>query len=275
MDSGPDEGDMRSRQITQFADLQRVSGGPTCSVDGDDPVRYELNGRVAVITLNTPARRNAITPEISAILRDSVHHAETDSGVHALVVTGSGAAFCAGADRRALASATETTLQQMYAGFLAVADCVLPTIAAVNGPAVGAGLNLALACDIRVASPQASFDARFVTIGVHPGGGATWLLQRAVGPSLARAAVLFGLAFDAEDAVRHGLALAVAEDPLAYALELADAAASAPRDLILATKATMRCTASPGSIDSEQHSRAIAIETQPQVHSLERLSSSR
>ena len=120
----------------------------------------------------------------------------------------------------------------IYDGFLAVANCTLPTIAAVNGAAVGAGLNLALAADVRIAGPAALFDPRFQKLGIHPGGGATWMLQRAVGPQVARASLLFGMSFDAETAVRHGLALKVAEDPVAAARELAAGPAAAPRDVV-------------------------------------------
>ena len=112
---------------------------------------------------------------------------------------------------------------------------------------------MALAADVRIAGPKALFDARFQKLGLHPGGGATWMLQRGVGPQVARAALLFGMRFDAESAVRHGLALSVADDPVAAALELAAGPAAAPREVVLATKATMRATASPGSLDAEQH----------------------
>ena len=91
-----------------------------------------------------------------------------------------------------------------YDGLVAVADSTLPTVAAVNGAAVGAGLNLALAADVRIAGPHAMFDPRFQKLGIHPGGGATWMLQRAVGPQVARAALLFGMRFDAEAAVPTG-----------------------------------------------------------------------
>ena len=155
--------------------------------------------------------------EISAALRAAVDAAEANPDVHAVIVTGAGKAFCAGADLTALGAATEDGLRVIYDGFLAVAECTLPTIAAVNGPAVGAGLNLALAADVRIAGPGALFDPRFQKLGIHPGGGATWMLQRAVGPQVARASLLFGMRFDAERAVRHGLALEVADDPVAAA----------------------------------------------------------
>ncbi|RWA15652.1 enoyl-CoA hydratase [Mycolicibacterium elephantis DSM 44368] len=227
-----------------------------------------IEDRVAVVTVNDPDRRNAVTFDMSVQLRAAVDAAEANPDVHALVVTGAGKAFCAGADLSALGEATEDGLRKIYDGFLAVANCALPTIAAVNGAAVGAGLNLALAADVRIAGPAALFDPRFQKLGIHPGGGATWMLQRAVGPQVARAALLFGMRFDAEAAVRHGLALAVADDPVAAARELAAGPAAAPRDVVLATKASMRATANPGVVDTEQHRIAVDTELGPQATSI-------
>ncbi len=242
-------------------------------VSQSDPVLYSVDARVALITVNDPDRRNAFTDEMSALLREAVERAEADADVHAVVVTGAGKAFCAGADLSALgaagAGAAESGLRRIYDGFMAVGNCRLPTIAAVNGAAVGAGLNLALAADVRIAGPGALFDARFQKLGLHPGGGATWMLQRAVGPQVARAALLFGMRFDAESAVRHGLALSVADDPVAAALELAAGPAAAPRDVVLATKATMRATINPGSVDTEQHDLAMRTELGPQAGSIQ------
>jgi len=234
-----------------------------------DSVLVDVEDRIAVITVNDPDRRNAVTFEMSAALREAVTAAETDPEVHAVIVTGAGKAFCAGADLSALGSATADGLRKIYDGFLAVADCTLPTIAAVNGAAVGAGLNLALAADVRIAGPAALFDPRFQKLGIHPGGGATWMLQRLVGPQAARAALLFGMRFDAEAAVRHGLALEVADDPVAAAKALAAGPAGAPRDVVLATKASMRATANPGVVDSDQHRLAVDIEIGPQAASIE------
>jgi enoyl-CoA hydratase len=130
-------------------------------------------------------------------------------------------------------------------------------------------LNLALAADVRIAGPSAMFDPRFQKLGIHPGGGATWMLQRAVGPEVARASLLFGMRFDAEAAVRFGLALQLADDPVAAARELAAGPASAPRDVVIATKASMRATVNPGTIDSDQHRIAVDIEIGPQAASIE------
>jgi enoyl-CoA hydratase len=232
-------------------------------------ILVQVDERVALITVNDPDRRNAVTAEISSALRAAIEAAEGDPDVHAVVVTGAGKAFCAGADLTALGAATEGGLRRIYDGFLAVANCSLPTIAAVNGAAVGAGLNLALAADVRIAGPAAMFDPRFLKLGIHPGGGATWMLQRAVGPQVARASLLFGMRFDAEAAVRYGLALKVAEDPVAAALQLAAGPAAAPRDVVIATKASMRATANPGFLDIDQHRIAIDTELKPQAASID------
>jgi len=234
-----------------------------------DLVLYEVLDRVALITINDPERRNAVTDAMSEQLSDAVARAEQDQAIHAVVVTGAGKAFCAGADLTALGAAARDGLERIYAGFMAVGGCTLPTIAAVNGAAVGAGMNLALAADVRIAGPRAVFDPRFQKLGIHPGGGATWMLHRAVGPEVARAALLFGMSFDAEAAVRHGLALQIADDPVAAALELAAGPASAPREVVLATKASMRATAIPGFSDVDHHRAAKDIELGPQAATVE------
>ena len=226
----------------------------------------QVENHVALVTVNDPDRRNAVTAEISAGLRAAVDAAEANTDVHALIVTGAGKAFCAGADLSALGAATEDGLRSIYDGFLAVANSALPTIAAVNGPAVGAGLNLALAADVRIAGPAALFDPRFQKLGIHPGGGATWMLQRA-SACRPRASLLFGMRFDAEAAVRYGLALEVA-GPGRGARELAAGSAAAPRDVVLATKASMRATANPGSLDVDQHRIAVDTELKPQAASI-------
>lgn len=231
-------------------------------------VRVDGKDRVAVLTVSDPARRNALTPELSLELADAVAACERDSGVHAVVVTGDPPAFCAGGDLSQLAAGADAAqreqgLQAIYAGFLAVAACQLPTVAAVDGPAVGAGLNLALACDVRLAGPAARFDARFLRLGLHPGGGMTWLAQRAVGPQVTAALTLFGEVLDAAAALRLGLVLRVADDVLAAATGLAAHAAAAPRDLVLATKASMRATAGP-----MEHEDAVQLELVQQLASM-------
>jgi enoyl-CoA hydratase len=226
-------------------------------------VHTEITDRVAVLTLSHPERRNALNIELSGKLVDAVRAAVADDGVGAIVITGEDPAFCAGGDLAELARADPATLHTVYAGFLAIAQCPLPTIAAVNGAAVGAGLNLALACDLRLAGPRAKFDARFLSLGLHPGGGYTWMLQRLLGPQAAAALTLFGDVLEASEAARIGLVHRVAEEVVPAAVELAGRAAAAPRDLVVATKATMRLTAGAMS-----HAEAVEIEVRAQAESV-------
>ncbi|PZS38900.1 MAG: enoyl-CoA hydratase [Pseudonocardiales bacterium] len=242
-------------------------------------VFVERYGGVAVVTVSDPARRNALSLELSDLLAQTVATCDQDESVHAIVITGAPPAFCAGGDLGALAAAgqsgSEADLHRIYAGFLAVAKVAVPTIAAVNGPAVGAGLNLALACDLRLVGPGALFDARFLQLGIHPGGGMTWLAQRAVDPQITAAMALFGEPLDAQEAVRTGLAFrlvevdgeprssAAHETVVSAAVELARRAAAAPRDLMVATKAALRATARMA-----EHADAVTYETAPQLASL-------
>jgi enoyl-CoA hydratase len=227
-------------------------------------VRTAITDRVAVITLSNPERRNALNIELSAKLADAVRSAAGDDDVGAIVITGDGPAFCAGGDLGELATADPATLRTVYAGFLAVAECPLPTVAAVNGAAVGAGLNLALACDLRLAGPQARFDARFLPLGLHPGGGYTWMVQRALGPQGAAALTLFGDVLDAAEAARTGLVHRVADDVVAAAVELAANAAAAPPDLVRTTKATLRLTAGMTT-----QAEAVEVEVRAQAASVQ------
>ncbi|WP_232667571.1 enoyl-CoA hydratase [Pseudonocardia sp. TRM90224] len=226
-------------------------------------VRKTITDRVAVLTVSNPERRNAMNIELSRKLVDAVHAAESDDGVGAIVVTGEDPAFCAGGDLAELATADPATLRTVYAGFLAVAESPLPTIAAVNGAAVGAGLNLALACDLRLAGPRAKFDARFLQLGLHPGGGYTWMAQRVLGAQGAAAITLFGEAVDAAEAERIGLVHRVAEDVVAAAVELAARAAAAPPGLVRTTKATLRLTAGMST-----QAEAVEVEVRAQAESV-------
>jgi enoyl-CoA hydratase len=227
-------------------------------------VLLERRDGVGVITINLPERRNSLTLDSSAQLVEHVVACEGDDGVSAIVVTGAPPAFCAGADLTALGEAREDGLRAIYAGFLAVARSSLPTVAAVNGAAVGAGLNLALACDVRLVGPKARFDARFLQLGLHPGGGMTWMTQRLVGPQTAAAMTLFGQVLDADAAIATGLAHAKADDVVEAAVEFAQPAVKAPRDLLLTTKRTLRTTAA-----FDRHDDAVETELVAQVASMD------
>ncbi len=132
----------------------------------DVAVHTSITERVAVLTLSHPARRNALNIALSALLGEAVRAAADDPGVGAIVITGEDPAFCAGGDLAELATAGPAQLKTVYAGFLAIAECPLPTIAAVNGAAVGWGMELALMADIRVASERARFGELFVLRGL-------------------------------------------------------------------------------------------------------------
>ena len=210
-------------------------------------VRFEVRDHVAIMTLAEADKRNVLHQQMCAEMIELTRQAEADNSVKVLVVTGDGPAFCAGADLGDLLAAGRgegTGLKQIYSGFLAVADSSLPTIAAVNGPAVGAGMNLALACDIRIAATSARFDTRFLKIGIHPGGGHTWMLHREVDWQSATAQVLFGQALSGEQAKERGLAWdCVADEQLMEAtLRFASKLAPTSRELLIRTKKTMKKT---------------------------------
>ncbi|MFM9225410.1 MAG: enoyl-CoA hydratase-related protein, partial [Actinomycetota bacterium] len=159
-------------------------------------VLVSVTDGVATLTLNNPDERNTLTGPMVEEITAAMDRIEGDSSIGALVVTGAAPAFCAGANLGNLPKASGDSLGTIYEGFLRVARSPLPTIAAVNGPAVGAGMNMALGCDVRVAARRARFDTRFLQIGIHPGGGHTWMLRRIVGPQAASALVLFGEVVD-------------------------------------------------------------------------------
>ncbi|MEL7060650.1 MAG: enoyl-CoA hydratase [Acidobacteriota bacterium] len=229
-------------------------------------LELRIEGRVARLTLAAPRRRNALDLAMVQELVVAMDHLEGRDDVGALIVTGQPPAFCAGADLSQLEGSTREGLRRIYAGFLRVASSDLPTIAAVNGPAVGAGLNLALACDLRLAARSARFDARFVDLGLHPGGGATWMLRQIGGGQLTTAMILFGQALDGEQAAARGLAWESVDDDdlLPRARELAAGVAAAPRALVAEIKATLR---DGPAIPS--HAAAVERELGPQAWSVE------
>ena len=167
---------------------------------------------VGTLTLNNPDERNTLTAPMVAEIVTAMDGFEADESVGAIVVTGTPPAFCAGANLGNLREADGKSLGNVYEGFLRIARSPLPTLAAVNGAAVGAGMNMALGCDVRIAARRARFDTRFLQIGIHPGGGHTWMLRRIAGPQATMAAVLFGEVMDGTEAERVGLVHRCVED---------------------------------------------------------------
>ena len=227
-------------------------------------VLLDIADGVATLTLNNPDERNTLTAPMVAEIVAAMDTIEADESVGAIVVTGTAPAFCAGANLGNLAESTEESLGSIYEGFLRIARSPLPTIAAVNGAAVGAGMNLALGCDLRIAARRAKFDTRFLQIGIHPGGGHTWMLRRITGPQTTFAAVVFGEVMDGVEAERVGLVHRCVDDDqlLASAQAMAARAAAAPRALVVEVKRTIQAMA-----DIDNHPAAVKRELDPQVWS--------
>lgn len=233
-------------------------------------VRSHIEGGVATVTLADPDRRNALTLPMVNEVEALFDELEADPAVGAVVVTGEAPAFCAGADLSHLSSSAsggaETGLRAIYEGFLRISRSPLPTIAAVNGAAVGAGMNLALVCDVRLAAERARFDTRFLQLGLHPGGGHTWMFRRIAGPQAVAATVLFGEVLDGAEAERIGLVWRCVADHelLPTAKAMAAKAAAAPRDLVGKVRETIADMAGVST-----HEEAVDRELVPQVWSLE------
>jgi enoyl-CoA hydratase len=239
-------------------------------VPDTDLVLVERHGGTAVLMLNAPRRRNVLSAELVAAVGRAIDGIEADPDARCLVVTGAGPAFCAGAELSTLEAAADgdfDRVRAVYDGFLHVLHCPLVTIAAVNGPAVGAGLNLALACDVRLAGESAVFDSRFAKLRIHPGGGNLWMLSRAVGTQRATLATVFGERWDAHAALAAGLVAAVhpdgklVESAIALGLRLDEQEPAYIRRLIQTTRE---------SSSLADHAEALAAETRAQEWSTTR-----
>ena len=217
-----------------------------------DPLLVDrLENGVVVLTLNDPDRRNAMTADLTAAWDATLKDLANESDLRAVVVTGAGSAFCSGGDLSWIAGDAPENITPIklrakmypfYRAWLQIRDLPVPSIAAVNGPAVGAGLCLALACDLRYAAPPARFSAPFTTLGMHPGMAATWLLPEVVGMARTREMLYAGRVVSSSEAVQWGLASAVADDVLTHAIDVAGAiAAAAP----IATRLTKAGLAHP------------------------------
>lgn len=209
-----------------------------------------LFSRVGLLVLNEPETRNALTGvEMLDAIVSSIEMAATEA--QALVITGAGTAFSAGgnikdmAARKGLFAGTPEEILEGYRASIqrltrTLADTDLVTIAAVNGPAVGAGFDLVLGCDLRLGSPAARFSHSFVDLGIIPGDGGAWLLARQLGWQRAAEISFTGRAVDAEEAVRLGILLEVTDDVVARAQELATSIAQKPSHSVRLTKRLLR-----------------------------------
>jgi 2-(1,2-epoxy-1,2-dihydrophenyl)acetyl-CoA isomerase len=176
-------------------------------------VLEERKGNVAVIRLNRPDKLNALNIELGRGLVHALLHASQDNSVRAVVLTGAGRGFCAGGDlelirdlrKRNASDELKVLLEAGKEMCLAIATMTKPVIAAVNGPAAGGGMNLALAADMRIASEQASFAESFAKVGLYPDFGGTYFLPRIVGPALSAELFYTAETLSAEDALRLGI----------------------------------------------------------------------
>ncbi len=191
-----------------------VTSIPTTDrVEPTADVLVERDGPVGVVTINRPARLNAVTPETGDTLRSAFLELEADSRIRAAVLTGAGRGFCAGADISGdVGSARQVLLEAWNPLVMTMRSLQLPIIAAINGVAAGAGVSLALACDLRVAAASARFELSFAKIGLMPDAGMTWLLPRIVGLGRANELALLADRLSAAEAHDWGLVNRLSED---------------------------------------------------------------
>ena len=217
-------------------------------------VLTEQTGAVVTLTLNAPEERNALSSQSQwDEIVNACQRIARDHSVKALIVTGAGSAFCAGGnvkdmrDKKGIAGGTPYEIREGYRNGiqripLALYNLDVPTIAAVNGAAIGAGCDLACMCDIRIASTKAKFAESFVKLGIIPGDGGAWLLPRVVGMSKAAELTFTGDTIDAEEAARIGLVSRVVapEDLMKEAQGLAARIAANPAPALRMAKRLMR-----------------------------------
>lgn len=201
---------------------------------------------VALLTLDRPERLNALDNELlEHLLTDTFRDLGDDASVRAIVVTGEGRAFSAGADLDSAGFGQPTVLdsaryvRQSHRTPVAVRKVGKPTIAAVNGPAIGAGFGLALACDLRIASPAALFGAPFVGMGLVPDYGVSFFLPRVVGTANALDIVLTARMVEAEEALALGIVSRIADDVVEAACELAGQIAANPPHAVMSARANI------------------------------------
>ncbi|WTW99591.1 enoyl-CoA hydratase-related protein [Streptomycetaceae bacterium NBC_01309] len=229
-------------------------------------IQARMEDGFGIITLDDAAHRNALTPALSRALADGVGDL-LDRGARALVLTAAPPVFCAGGSLDELEKGPDLDLDAAYAGPSALAAAPVPTLAAVDGACLGAGVNLPLACDVILATPRAVFDPRWLDVGIHPGGAHMWRLEQRVGRQTAAAMVLFGATLTGEQAVAHNLAFACvpSDDLMREASALARRAAGRDPELVRRTKATLAANDSVSG-PAEAH----AMERAAQLWSLSR-----
>ena len=212
---------------------------------------------VALLTLDNPDMRNAMSDEMTSSWVRTIDELSRDTSVRAVVVTGAGSAFCSGGNTGWIASEPDATVDKLrarmmpfYRAWLSIRRLEVPTIAAVNGDAIGAGLCLALACDIRYAAAGAKLGVPFNKLGMHAGMAGTWLLPDVVGPAHARDLLLTGRVVEADEALRLGLVSRVV-DPDGFLDDVLAIAAGIAATAPIASRLTKVALADGGHADFE------------------------
>jgi enoyl-CoA hydratase/carnithine racemase len=212
---------------------------------------------VALVRLDNPEMRNAMSDEMTSSWVAAMGELAADRSLRAVVVTGEGSAFCSGGNTSWIASEPDASVDQLrtrmlpfYRAWLSVRALEVPTIAAVNGAAIGAGLCLALACDLRYAAAGAKLGVPFVKLGMHAGMGGTHLLPEVVGEAHARDLLLTGRVVGAEEALRMGLVSQVFE-PATFLEEVLGVAAGIAANAPIATRLTKLALLDGGHADLE------------------------
>src|SRR5438552_16129731 len=239
-----------------------------------DLVLSTLDGGVLTLTLNRPEALNALNAEMTGALRDGAQAAARKPEVGAVIITGAGRAFCAGADRKDVAARREAgerdlgnDLRTNYAPMIrAIRACPKPVIAALNGTAAGAGLSLALACDLRLAAAGAQLIVVFVRVGLVPDAGSLFFLTRMLGLSKATELAITGDPVSAEDALRLGLVVSVVppDQLMPAAMERARHLAAGPRQTYALIKRGMEQALHldlEQTLELESQLQALAAET--------------
>jgi 2-(1,2-epoxy-1,2-dihydrophenyl)acetyl-CoA isomerase len=216
-----------------------------------NPVLYEERGAVALVTLNRPDALNSFTRAMHSALWAALDRAEANPAMRALVLTGAGRGFCAGADLAefdfepgpdlvARADPGPVIDQAFNPTARRFQNLRMPSVVAVNGVAAGAGASLVMCCDVAIAAPTASFIQAFSKIGLIPDAGGSWLLVERLGLARAMALALTGDKLPAAQAKEWGMIWDVADDPLASALAMADKLAAMPTKALVATRGLLR-----------------------------------
>lgn len=244
-------------------------------------LRIDRDGPIATLTFDDPDRRNAMTRQMGEELAATVATLAGDDAIRVLVLTGAGKAFSAGGDLGMLDELAERGVRQPVTGrqanrdvmrsfyglFLSVRDLPFPTVAAINGAAIGAGLCVALACDIRLAARDAKLGVNFTKVGIHPGMGGTWTLPRLVGPALAAELLYSSRLFSGDEAAAMGIVnRAIENDSLMG--ETAQLAGQIAAGAPLAVRGIKRALAQSATssladqLDFEAQQQALCFETE-------------